>query len=187
MRKSALLALIISFVFLFSCEGNVPDQKEISISPDSVEEVFPADDSIPEDVIIRLNRTVCFGKCPAYLLTVKADGQVNFFGQDHTKTKGQAKDKISKEKVKQLLTEFKNAKFFELNDNYNSTNCSKDNPTIRTTLFINKKVKKIEHDLGCDAPQELTNLENQIDEIVGTEKWIGNSNKGGTSKDENYK
>lgn len=173
MRKSAFLVLLISSIFLFACEGNAPNQKDITINPDSVTSQFPDDDSIPDDLIIRLNRTVCFGTCPAYLLTVKADGKVSFFGQDFTETKGQAEGEISKEKIKQLIAEFKKAKFFDLKDNYTTEECSTDTPTVRTTLFINDKVKKIEHSLGCEAPKELTDLENKIDEIVGTKKWIG--------------
>ncbi len=173
MRQTIFLFLIISSIFLFACEGKVSQQKDITINPDSVTSVFPTDDSIPEDLIIRLKRTVCFGKCPAYMLTIKADGKVSFFGQDHTKVKGQAEGEISEEKLKQLIEEFKKVKFFDLEDNYLTGNCDTDSPTVHTTLFINGKTKKIEHNLGCKEPKELTELENKIDEIVGAEKWIG--------------
>ena len=173
MKKSVFLVLIISSLFLFACEGKVSDQKDITINPDSVKTVFPNDESIPEDLIIRLKRTVCFGECPAYMLTIKADGKVNFFGQDHTKVKGQAEGAISEEKIKQLIEEFKKVKFFDLEDNYLTGNCDTDSATVHTTLFINGKTKRIEHNLGCKEPKELTKLENKIDEIVGTSKWIG--------------
>ncbi len=172
MRKSALVILFVSLVFLLACESNNPNQTDISISPDSIEDVFPTDDSIPEDLIIRLQRTPCYGECPAYMMTVKADGKVSFFGQNHVKYKGQTEDKINKEKIKQLIQEFKKADFFNLEDNYTSKNCATDNPTVRTTLFINGKTKKIEHDKGCEAPKELIALEDKIDKIVGTEKWV---------------
>lgn len=182
MKKSAVLFLFINLIFLIACEGEIsqkdkPKESTASTNP------FPTDGSIPEDTIIRLNRTVCYGTCPAYLLTVKANGEVNFFGQDFVETKGQAKDEISKQKVKQLVEEFKKAKFFDLKDNYTSIECATDNPTVRTTLFINGKVKKIEHDTGCKAPKELTVLEDKIDEIVGTEKWIGKGEKSKSSED----
>ena len=173
MKKSAFVIIWVSSLLLFACESNVPDQKEVSISPDRVEEVFPADDSIPEDLIIRLQRTPCYGECPAYLMTVKADGKVSFFGQNHVEKMGQTEDKIGVDKIKQLIEEFKKADFFNLEDNYTSENCATDNPTVRTTLFINGKTKKIEHDTGCEAPKELTALEDKIDEIVGSEKWVG--------------
>jgi hypothetical protein len=134
---------------------------------------FAAGAKIPEDLIVRLKRTPCYGKCPAYMLTVNAKGEVKFFGENFTETKGQAEGKIGEDKVKELIAEFRKAKFFELKDDYVTENCATDNPTVRTTLLMNGKVKKIEHDRGCKAPQELTMLEDRIDEIVGTKKWIG--------------
>jgi hypothetical protein len=169
MRKLTILIILTGLLSFISCDGLFPQNQ----TPNP----FPNDESIPEDLIIRLKRTPCYGTCPAYMLTIKADGKVSFFGQDFTEVKGQAEGEISKEKVKELIAEFKKANFFELDDNYTSKNCATDNPTVRTTLFINSKVKKIEHDLGCEAPKELTDLENNIDEIVGTKKWIGDGEK----------
>ncbi len=171
MKKLAFLVLLISLFLLTSCDNL--ESKTDSPKGEPVSKVFPTDDSIPEDLIIRLKRTPCYGECPAYMLTVKADGKVNFFGQDFTETKGQAEGEISVKKIKQLIQLFKKAKFFELKDNYITENCATDNQTVSTTLLINSKVKKIEHNLGCQAPEELTNLEDKIDEIVGTKKWIG--------------
>lgn len=169
MKKSALLFLIISLFFLASCDSLV--------SKTNPPDPFLVNGKIPDDLIVRLQRTPCYGTCPAYMLTVKANGKVDFFGQDFTEVKGQTEGEISEDKIKQLIEEFKQAKFFALDDNYTSKNCATDNPTVRTTLFINGKVKKIEHDRGCEAPKELTDLENKIDEIVGTQKWIGEPKK----------
>lgn len=175
MQKLATSITFLSLLLFVSCDNLVSktDSPKPSATVEKQTEVFPNDESIPEDLIIRLKRTVCYGKCPAYMLTVKADGKVNFFGQDFTETKGQAESEISTDKIKRLIEAFEQAKFFELKDDYISENCATDNPTVRTTLFINDKIKKIEHDLGCKAPQELTDLEDKIDEIVGTKKWIG--------------
>jgi hypothetical protein len=171
MRKITFISLFLILLLNFACDEGVNQTSPPKKPKPAV--VFPTDDKIPEDLIIRLQRTVCYGTCPSYLLTVKADGKVSFFGQDKTKTKGQAGGEISEENIKKLIAEFKQADFFSLDDSYTSKNCATDNPTVRTTLFINGKVKKIEHDMGCEAPKELTALEDKIDKIVGTEKWIG--------------
>ncbi len=175
MKKSVFSVFLVSLFLFVSCDNlaSKTESPKPSATVEKVSEVFPVDNSIPEDLIIRLKRTVCYGTCPAYMLTVKADGKVNFFGQDFTETKGQAEGEISKENLKELIAEFKKVDFFALDDNYTSEDCATDNPTVSTTLFMNDKVKKIEHDLGCKAPQELTDLEDKIDEIVGTKKWIG--------------
>lgn len=167
MRKFAPLILLFGMIFLVACGDAVLKSSTPTPNP------FPTDGSIPEDLIIRINRTPCFGTCPVYRMTVKADGNVKFFGRDHTEIKGETEGEISKEKIKELIEEFKKANFFALQDKYTTEDCATDNPSVNTTLFINGQVKKIEHHAGCKAPPELSVLENKIDEIVGTQKWIG--------------
>jgi hypothetical protein len=167
MQKFSFLILLFGVIFLVACGGAVSETSPPTPNP------FPTDGSIPEDLIIRINRTPCYGTCPVYRMTVKADGNVKFFGQDHTEIKGETEGEISQEKIKQLIEEFKKANFFALQDKYTTEDCATDMPSANTTIFINGQVKKIEHNVGCKAPPELGVLENKIDEIVGTQKWIG--------------
>jgi len=170
MRKPGLLIILGAILFLSACDGSVTKP----IQPANTgRDPFATGDKIPEDLIVRLKRTPCYGTCPAYLLTINAKGEVEFLGEQYTKVNGQAKGRIDEAKVRQLIEEFEKAKFFELKDDYTSENCGTDMPTVRTTLLINGNVKKIEHDKGCDAPPELTALENSIDAIAGTSQWIG--------------
>src|SRR5213078_3422484 len=70
------------------------------------------------DDTITLERTVCFGTCPAYKLTIKSDGNVRFEGRQFTKTKGTATGKISANQFRQLVNEFKKINYFTLPDAY---------------------------------------------------------------------
>lgn len=137
---------------------------------------FPTDDRIPEDLNIGLERSACYGTCPVYALTVKADGAVTFVGMQFTQTMGEAKGEIDKAKVSALIQEFNKANFFALENSYtprNGLNCSTDSPSVTTTLKINGNTKEVAHYLGCPAPRELDDLDRKIDEIVGTQRWIG--------------
>jgi hypothetical protein len=124
-------------------------------------------------MVVKLSRSACYGTCPVYGLTVKADGTVNFDGTQYTETIGQADGRIDEDKLKLLLREFQTAKFFELDDEYTSDDCATDHPTVSTGLTINGETKEIKHDTGCDAPQELSTLEQRIDDVVGSERWVG--------------
>lgn len=144
-----------------------------------------ADSEIPKDLTITLERTGCYAAanaCPTYKLTVKADGAVVFEGKDVTQVKGKVEDKISIEKVKQLAAEFQKADYFNLENSYDDKNCpstTTDRPNANTSIQINGKQKTIHHYLGCkgkDAeifPARLTELENKIDEVVETKRWVG--------------
>ncbi len=154
------------------------------------------------EISLNMKRLGCFwGGCPMYDLTIQPDGKVIFEGEKYTKKIGKAESNLEKEKIKELITEIEKAKFFSLDNSYDyeSKNCPismSDHPSIIIAIKLNGREKTINHDLGCwlDSPittdsngakvlkenwtqtifpQELYNLENKIDEIVETKRWIG--------------
>ena len=132
---------------------------------------------IPQDLIITLERTVCFGFCPVYKLTITADGVVVFEGRRFVKQEGATiRSAISKERLKQLMAEFDRVRFFSLETNYSNDlrRCMTDSPSAFTSIRINGKSKTIKHYRGCKEPKfkEITELENKIDEIVNTAQWL---------------
>lgn len=154
------------------------------------------------ELSLSMKRSGCFGECPIYDLTIQSDGKVIFEGKKYTKTIGKAESKLEKEKIKKLIAEIGKANFFSLDDSYNyeSKNCPlsmSDHPNITLYIKLDGKEKTINHDWGCwkDSPltspdsngssvmqenwkptifpQKLYLLENKIDEIVETKRWIG--------------
>lgn len=142
-----------------------------------------------------MERTPCFGNCPVYILTIQPDGKF-FFENIKTIKKGlpvtkkeKVEGKLSEEKINQLISEIGKADFFALKDSYtgDSGNCptiATDNSTVTLSIKSNGKEKTITHYLGCleeikldepwkTFPQQLYNLENKIDEIVETKRWLG--------------
>jgi len=150
-------------------------------------QILLKNDKIPANLIIIFERQGCFGSCPDYKLTINAAGKVEFEGRKYTETKGFAKGEISKEKLKEIIKEFEKVKFYSLPDHftYGKGSCETvvtDMPSVIITIRSNKKRKKVFHYLGCFKntkppfeifPKELFNLENKIDEIIETERWIG--------------
>ena len=125
-----------------------------------------------EEVVITLERTVCFGVCPEYKLTIYGDGSVIYEGTRFVMVEGKRTITISEEKVRQLLSEFKKIDYFSLNDNYEEFMAT-DMPSAFTSLTVDGKTKTVRHYHGdFSAPKELTELENKIDEIVNSNQWI---------------
>ena len=89
--------------------------------------------------------------------------------------------------IKEIIREVGNSDFFSFENDYGfeSKNCSSistDSPTVTLTINLDGKEKTIKHYYGCEvnkwfsrenALQPLFDLENKIDEIVGTKQWIG--------------
>ena len=155
-----------------------------SLTNQAMSEIY-APNEIPKDMIVTLERTACFGACPVYKLTITADGTVTFEGYENVAMKGIVKDRISEETLRQLLSEFEKVAYFSLRDTYDGSEdgCARhatDMPSAKTSIQINGRNKAVSHYLGCLMqgdefriyPQELVRLENKIDEIVESKRWI---------------
>lgn len=128
---------------------------------------------------VTLERTPCFGTCPVYTVSISRAGEVMFNGKRHVADTGQATAMISPERVDSLLGELEAAGYFGFDDAYvmDSPACgmyATDLPTIITSATRNGETKTIRHDRGCSAaPPELSQLEQRIDEVAGTGRWVG--------------
>jgi hypothetical protein len=126
-------------------------------------------------VKIELSRTVCFGRCPAYSVTIQGDGRILFNGESFVAIPGKHDAQISSEAVSALVRRFEKARFFEAGDKYVAT--VTDNPTYTLTLTVGGKTKSVTDYVGeqVGMPLVITDLENAVDEVAGTERWIKGS------------
>jgi len=124
-------------------------------------------------VEITLQRTVCFGTCPDYTVTLKDDGTVLYRGRQFVKTPGEHTWKIEPAAVRALAREMEAAGFFELQDAY--TAMVTDNPTTFTTLTIGSRTKKVKDYVA--GPPKLKDIETKIDEVSGVLKYVAPDRK----------
>jgi hypothetical protein len=137
-----------------------------------------------------------------YQVEIEPDGKVLFEEGKvvlaETKPAGprvKAESQLEKEKMRQLLTAIENSDFFALDAAYgyrykNCPSAMSDHESVRVRVKLNGREKTIDHDLGCYDlsyaelkketnrkdrihPQQLYRLENKIDEIAATKRWIG--------------
>jgi len=78
------------------------------------------DGEIPPDTLITLERTVCFGSCPNYSVSIKANGAVTFVGEEYVEVTGTVRSAISEEQVRELLLAFQTIDYFSLEDHYDT-------------------------------------------------------------------
>lgn len=169
-----LIAILVLAIFLIcGCTQN--------ITPICLN-TFPSNYDI-NNVEITLERTECYGTCPAYSLNIFGNGTVVYNGQMHVAVQGIKTSQISQDKVIELINEFKAADYFCLQDEY--TEPVTDMPTTITSINIGGKTKRISDYVS--GPDKLKTLENKIDEISGDATWIKSFDKactdsGGTVK-----
>jgi ankyrin repeat protein len=123
---------------------------------------------------MRLKRTPGWGG-PEYTVDVRGDGQVDFDGKGVLVT-GHHRSLLSKQRMQELVAAFRRANFFSLKNEY--VYPVTDTPTYITSIHFDGYEKSVRDHAGSEAgmPDTLGDLENEIDRIAGTEKWVeGNS------------
>jgi hypothetical protein len=127
--------------------------------------------------VITLERTACFGVCPVYKLTIYEDGRVEYDGQQFVEVTGKQTAEITPEQVKELVSDFQNADYFDLEDEYVAP--VTDIPSAITSITLDGKFKTVRNYGGCmedspvKAPEALCELEIKIDELTNSAQWIG--------------
>jgi hypothetical protein len=131
-----------------------------------------------DKILITLERTECFGPCPIYKLTIHGDGTVVYEGRENVRVKGIEHTKIKPLEVQELTKAFENVDYFNLKDDYTTKEgesrekgylCT-DTPTAIMSLAIGSHIKTIEN---CFiGPETLEKLENRIDEVTDSKRWV---------------
>jgi hypothetical protein len=132
-------------------------------------------------VSVQLERTACFGTCPSYVLTASRSGTVTFNGNDHVKTKGDHKGKISQNDFHFLAEAVSRVQFLTFRQSYASkadgcTELWTDSPSIRITVQLTDQTKSVVYYTGCRGPNELSHLSwlaDTVDEVTQSQNWVG--------------
>ena len=117
---------------------------------------------------ITLRRTVCYGFCPAYTVTITGDGAVRYVGERFVNVVGPASATIPREDVAALLARFDEIGFDQLDDEYRGM--MTDLPTTTITLVRNGRRKSLVDYGGTSVgmPRAVRDLQAEIDRVAGT-------------------
>jgi hypothetical protein len=67
-----------------------------------------------ERFVVRMERTVCYGLCPAYAVVIGADGAVDYEGKSFVSVRGHARSHVSPAAASALESRFEQAGFFRV-------------------------------------------------------------------------
>ena len=112
-------------------------------------------------------RSVCFGKCPSYKMSIYNDGTVLLEGKRDVRLIGHYKAKISAKQMKMFSDMAASIEFFKMNDKYDSP--ITDVPS--TTLSIVKDGYRKEVYARADYPQRIRKLAELFDQLLEKEIW----------------
>lgn len=164
--RSALIALVLALTAALF--GLIPAGNDVAAS-----------NSARRTKVITLERTVCYGTCPVYKLTIFSDGRVEYVGEQFVKRIGKATGRISRKQLEDLVMEFTNIYYFNLPSSLvpGSKHCPQDmtdHPSAITSLTWQGKSHSITHYYGCrgsNTLELLRKLEDKIDATVNVKRW----------------
>lgn len=119
---------------------------------------------------IGLERTLCLGTCPAYVVILRSDGTFTYTGEEHAKRQGKHTGKISEWSFNQLAEYLVESGYMDLESNYEVP--ITDFPTAYTTAVVNGK-RKIIRNYGDVGPSKLWVLQQAIDGVLSEAEWDG--------------
>jgi len=121
---------------------------------------------------VTLERTPCHGPCPVYKVTVSSTGEVVYSGEAHVDKAGTHRWWISRRRLQRLAEAFERANYLYLEDYYTGCGASDAPGCLTSVEFDDGSSKSIVHYHGDPAaPGALVELEDEIDRIVGVERY----------------
>jgi hypothetical protein len=165
----AIAALTVSTTVLSQDIASFQPQRQISGCPSPLATVAgPAQPLVGNDYV-ELERTGCFGSCPAYKVRIYADGRIHWQGDRDVFTMGVATASIAPAKAQELLEKYRANNFWSLCDRYSAM--VTDGPTFYTTVRIGEPAKRVSNYSNV-APAWLEKLEKEVDVLGNTYEWI---------------
>ena len=122
---------------------------------------------------ITLNRSGCYGRCPAYEVEIHGDGTVLYNGKANVRTKGRRVAKISHASLVKLVDVFREADYFSLAERYVAG--VTDNPAYVSSISFDGQSKSVLDYVGRNVgmPPGVSDVEAAIDRLSGASKWVG--------------
>lgn len=141
----------------------------LEVAPKVVEEPTLRADST---IVISLQRTACYGSCPAYAVTLSKQ-EVLYEGDRFGAVEGTHRAPPPEQGAVGVLAQrMLDAGWFGLEDRYHAN--WTDNPTQTVTLTVDGKTKTVVDYVGIEAgmPDAIRDIEYEIDRTAGSGRWV---------------
>lgn len=111
---------------------------------------------------MKLERTICFGRCPAYKLTINAGGEVDYEGLRFAPDSSKVHTNLSKTKLKTIVYLLKEADLTQYKDRYDAE--VSDLPATILGCDMGEWSKSIF--MRYRVPDKLDSLVTEIESVV---------------------
>jgi hypothetical protein len=120
---------------------------------------------------IGIERTGCFGTCPAYTFIVKSDGTFRYHGEKYASHQGDHTGTVPPYELHNLLRFIKDSGYMSLLNTYEQIYT--DAPDAFTMVVMNGQRKVINDAADGYGPSNLWAIEQLIDDLMAKADWSG--------------
>ena len=130
-----------------------------------------------DTITIRLERTHCYGTCPAYSVELRGNGTAHFHGDSFVAVTGDHVVHVGLGPVRCLVEHFRAANFWALDPEYMAP--VTDLPAYTVTLAIGGQTKTVVDYAGqmVGMPVAMIGLEDAIDQAAHAGSWINGNDE----------
>lgn len=137
--------------------------------------------TIPAHFAVFLQHKPCLRNCPVYAVLAKGSGTMEYVGQKNVNKTGNHKAQVNHAQLVALYRAVHKASFFSIPDVYHNgvggSGCkslARGKPAVVIGVTRKAETKVIHYYYGCSgAPAALGQLADQIDRILNTRRWVG--------------
>lgn len=121
----------------------------------------------PDSLLASIERTACYGTCPAYIINVYKSGYVTYEGINFVKNEGKFYARVDGDVLDLLLSKAKEVNYSKFKNVFNEG--MTDIPSTITQVRLDGKVKQVTN-RGGDDP-ELIEFEKYFDSLFANINW----------------
>lgn len=117
---------------------------------------------VPDNFSMKLERTVCFGRCPAFTLSLNAAGEVEYEALRFAPDSSSVPSRLGKRKLKEIVYLLKKADLPQYSDRYDAE--ISDLPAAILQCQVGDMKKSIF--MRYQTPEELNSLVKNIEALI---------------------
>jgi hypothetical protein len=120
-----------------------------------------------DSLVVSLQRTPCFGTCPAYTITVYRSGYATYFGSSHVQLEGLHEARIGLDTLHRILADAERSGFYQFQDKYDRD--VSDLPSSILRVVGNGRDKRVLARIG--TPEAFKLLFARVEELLLPVVW----------------
>lgn len=181
MQMPTLIIAAVFLAFSSGCKskGKMPDTPSSGSSTtqqvEAVKEVVPEVAEVPttapgmqrDSVFFSIERTPCFGTCPAYKLTILQDGSAIYEGRRFAAREGRYTGHVDRTTMNALKAAADSLGFFKMEDKYDRP--VTDLPSVIIRVHADQGEKQVIGRVG--APEEFKDLTKRAEALLAEVEW----------------